>query len=189
MINRKLNERGRAHTSSKAYYFLSAVSAVLSLHSGTLRCVRPTPSQVPDSVSDAAAVFAEPLAAACRIVEQGLAPPGVKAAVLGDGKLGLLCAEVLARRATSLTRPACVRAVEGDGGCGDSQHSGLVVEEVRGSTTLIGRHKEKMDLCCGGKQEVGGGGAGCAGCGRLDSSVLPLVGRVMGAAVVFGTRV
>lgn len=50
-------------------------------------------------MSDAAAVFAEPLAAACRIVEQGLVPPGANAAVLGDGKLGLLVAEVLARRA------------------------------------------------------------------------------------------
>ena len=54
-------------------------------------------------MSDAAAVFAEPLAAACRIVEQGLVPPDANAAVLGDGKLGLLVAEVLARRATAAT--------------------------------------------------------------------------------------
>ena len=57
--------------------------------------------QVPDSVTDAAAVFVEPLAAACRILEQGLVPPGADAAVLGDGKLGLLIAEVLARRTTA----------------------------------------------------------------------------------------
>ncbi|CAN0001671.1 unnamed protein product, partial [Hapterophycus canaliculatus] len=56
---------------------------------------------VPDNVSDAAAVFAEPLAAACRIVEQDLVPAEANAAVIGDGKLGLLVSEVLARRATA----------------------------------------------------------------------------------------
>ena len=40
----------------------------------------------------------EPLAAACRILEQGLVKPGDRVAVVGDGKLGLLCAEVLGRQ-------------------------------------------------------------------------------------------
>eukprot|EP00744_Colponema_vietnamica_P025878 GILI01038204.1.p1 GENE.GILI01038204.1~~GILI01038204.1.p1 ORF type:complete len:338 (-),score=28.84 GILI01038204.1:107-1120(-) len=51
---------------------------------------------VPDNVSDSEAVFAEPLAAACRIFEQGLVKSYDRVAVLGDGKLGLLITEVLA---------------------------------------------------------------------------------------------
>jgi threonine dehydrogenase-like Zn-dependent dehydrogenase len=53
---------------------------------------------VPDGVSDAAATFCEPVAAACRIVEQGLIAPGDRVAIVGDGKLGLLIAEVLGRQ-------------------------------------------------------------------------------------------
>jgi threonine dehydrogenase-like Zn-dependent dehydrogenase len=52
---------------------------------------------VPDAVPDDAAVFAEPLAAACEIVEQVRVEPGASCVVLGDGKLGLLAAQVLAR--------------------------------------------------------------------------------------------
>ncbi len=43
------------------------------------------------------AVFTEPLAAACEILDQVEIPPGVEVAVLGDGKLGLLAAQVLTR--------------------------------------------------------------------------------------------
>jgi alcohol dehydrogenase len=41
------------------------------------------------------AVFTEPLAAACEILDQVPIPPGETVAVLGDGKLGLLIAMVL----------------------------------------------------------------------------------------------
>jgi alcohol dehydrogenase len=41
------------------------------------------------------AVFTEPLAAACEILDQVNIPPGESIAVLGDGKLGLLIAQVL----------------------------------------------------------------------------------------------
>jgi threonine dehydrogenase-like Zn-dependent dehydrogenase len=50
---------------------------------------------VPDSVPDRHAVFAEPLAAACQILDQVKIPPHEEVAVLGDGKLGLLIAQVL----------------------------------------------------------------------------------------------
>jgi len=50
---------------------------------------------VPDSVPDEAAVFAEPLAAACEIAQAVHVHPTDRVAVLGDGKLGLLCAQVL----------------------------------------------------------------------------------------------
>jgi Threonine dehydrogenase and related Zn-dependent dehydrogenases len=50
---------------------------------------------VPDSIPNERAVFAEPLAAACEILEQVRIPKGAPVAVLGDGKLGLLVAQVL----------------------------------------------------------------------------------------------
>lgn len=50
---------------------------------------------VPDSVSNERAVFVEPLAAACEIIEQVAIPHGEQVAVIGDGKLGLLIAQVL----------------------------------------------------------------------------------------------
>lgn len=50
---------------------------------------------VPDAVSDELAVFTEPLAAAFEILEQVHIEPGRDCVVLGDGKLGLLVAQVL----------------------------------------------------------------------------------------------
>ncbi len=50
---------------------------------------------VPDGVSDEQAVFVEPLAAACEILEQVDVRRLRKAAVLGDGKLAQLIARVL----------------------------------------------------------------------------------------------
>jgi threonine dehydrogenase-like Zn-dependent dehydrogenase len=51
---------------------------------------------VPATVSDEHAVFVEPLAAACGIVERCPIERGARLAILGDGKLGLLCAMALA---------------------------------------------------------------------------------------------
>ena len=50
---------------------------------------------LPDSISDEEAVFVEPLAAAFEILEQVPVSPADKVCVLGDGKLGLLIAQVL----------------------------------------------------------------------------------------------
>lgn len=52
--------------------------------------------EVPASVSDEAAVFTEPLAAALGITERVNIEPGSQIAVVGDGKLGILCAWALA---------------------------------------------------------------------------------------------
>lgn len=49
---------------------------------------------VPDAIDDRRAVFVEPLAAAFRVAEQVPLGPDVAMAVVGDGKLGLLCAWV-----------------------------------------------------------------------------------------------
>ncbi len=50
---------------------------------------------VPDGVADEEAVFTEPLAAAFEILEQVQIKPTDEVVVFGDGKLGLLCAQVL----------------------------------------------------------------------------------------------
>jgi threonine dehydrogenase-like Zn-dependent dehydrogenase len=50
--------------------------------------------EIPDTIDDRAAVFIEPLAAAFRITEQIELDPETNLAILGDGKLGLLCAWV-----------------------------------------------------------------------------------------------
>ncbi len=74
---------------------------------------------VPDHVSSETAAFAEPLAAAFRIVEQKLVTPADKVAVVGDGKLGILIAEVLGRTQAESGGPNVV---------------------------FVGRHPEKMAL-------------------------------------------
>lgn len=51
---------------------------------------------VPDHISDQKAVFVEPLAAACEILEQIEIKENHHVAVIGDGKLGQLVARVLA---------------------------------------------------------------------------------------------
>lgn len=66
-----------------------AFAEYLSLPPGNLR-------PVPDGVSDRRAVFAEPLAAACEILDQVAIGPGHRVGVVGDGKLGQLVARVLA---------------------------------------------------------------------------------------------
>ena len=52
--------------------------------------------RVPNKISDERAVFTEPLAAACGILERVSVDGSTNVAVIGDGKLGLLPAQVLA---------------------------------------------------------------------------------------------
>jgi len=65
-----------------------ALAEYLTLPTRNLYCV-------PDSVTDAQAVFTEPLAAACEITDRIHIRPTDRVCVIGDGKLGLLCAQVL----------------------------------------------------------------------------------------------
>lgn len=58
---------------------------------------------VPESVPDWQAVFTEPLAAAHRIGEQIPLSAGLETVVLGDGRLGNLCAQVLHRQGCRVT--------------------------------------------------------------------------------------
>src|SRR5690242_15607495 len=57
---------------------------------------------VPDEITDERAVFAEPLAAAWGITERARVSGETRVAVIGDGKLGLLCAQALALSGASL---------------------------------------------------------------------------------------
>ena len=60
-------------------------------------CVLPVGNlvKIPDSISDDRAVFLEPLSAACSVLEQIELRGDEKATVLGDGRIGILCAWVL----------------------------------------------------------------------------------------------
>ncbi len=64
-----------------------------------ISCLHP----VPDSVSDAAAVFTEPLAAALEIVDQSHIQPTERVAVVGDGKLGSMIVQTLRLTGCDLT--------------------------------------------------------------------------------------
>jgi alcohol dehydrogenase len=57
---------------------------------------------VPDAIDDITAVFIEPVAAACRVVEQ-VDVRGTRAAVVGAGRLGLLVAQVLRDHGADVT--------------------------------------------------------------------------------------
>lgn len=59
--------------------------------------------EVPDEIEDRAAVFVEPIAAACRILEQVPIRPDARIAVLGDGRMGILTAQVLRTAAAAVT--------------------------------------------------------------------------------------
>jgi alcohol dehydrogenase len=58
---------------------------------------------VPASLADLTAVFVEPTAAACRVVEQVPIDAGTRAAVLGAGRLGSLVAQVLREHGAGVT--------------------------------------------------------------------------------------
>jgi len=58
---------------------------------------------IPDSVPDVDAVFVEPLAAVFEILRQVYIGPSDRVCVLGDGKLGLLAAQVISMTGCDLT--------------------------------------------------------------------------------------
>ena len=58
---------------------------------------------IPDSIPDEDAVFVEPLAACFRILEQAPVVKDCKTLVLGDGRMGLLCSQVLKTAQANVT--------------------------------------------------------------------------------------
>lgn len=77
--------------------------------------------EVPESVSDEEAVFAEPLAAALEILEQVHINARLRVYMIGSGKLGLLVAQVLALTGCDLTvigrHPESLKLAEALTGC------------------------------------------------------------------------
>jgi len=67
-------------------------------HADLLRLPAQNLMPIADDVRDEQAVFVEPLAAACGVLERCPMQPATRVAVIGDGKLGLLCAMVLAAK-------------------------------------------------------------------------------------------
>ena len=65
-------------------------------HAELLRLPARNLIEVPDGVRDEHAVFVEPLAAALGVLERCPVERGERVAIIGDGKLGLLCAMALA---------------------------------------------------------------------------------------------
>jgi threonine dehydrogenase-like Zn-dependent dehydrogenase len=58
---------------------------------------------VPEEISDQAATFTEPVAAACEILEQMTLAPGTPVALIGDGRLALLVAQVMKHAGAQVT--------------------------------------------------------------------------------------
>lgn len=101
--------------------------------------------KVPSNITNEIAVFAEPLAAACRVVEQGLVNfhhqyrggvRGGRVAILGDGKLGLCIAEIVGREYLR-HYPSC------DGSTNNNNDD---ESQPPAPPTLFGRHENKLDL-------------------------------------------
>ena len=96
---------------------------------------------VPDSVGDEQAVFVEPLAAACEILDQVNVSGFRKAAILGDGKLAQLIARVL------LTRiPRVVMYGKHGKKLALARRAGIETERVRGDASSMKRIKERFPL-------------------------------------------
>lgn len=97
--------------------------------------------QVPPNVSDEKAVFIEPLAAACEILEQLDIRRFPSAAVLGDGKLAQLIALVLQAAGTRVTMYG-----KHAGKLALARRAGLATRKVHGDAGDLRRVKENFRL-------------------------------------------
>jgi threonine dehydrogenase-like Zn-dependent dehydrogenase len=99
------------------------------------------PHAVPEEVSDEQAVFVEPLAAACEILEQVDVRKFREAAVLGDGKLAQLVARVLR---TEISRVVMYGKHENK--LALAQSVGIATKKVRGDADDLKGVQEKCRL-------------------------------------------
>jgi threonine dehydrogenase-like Zn-dependent dehydrogenase len=95
----------------------------------------------PDSVSDEQAVFVEPLAAACQILEQVDVGEFREAAVLGDGKLAQLIALVL-----KTAVPRVVMYGKHEKKLALARCAGIATKKVRGDAGDLKRVRETFPL-------------------------------------------
>jgi threonine dehydrogenase-like Zn-dependent dehydrogenase len=96
---------------------------------------------VPAQVTDEQAVFVEPLAAACEILEQVIARKCRSVAVLGDGKLAQLIARVLR---TAI--PSVVMYGKHEKKLALARRAGIAIRKVRGDASDLKRSKEQFPL-------------------------------------------
>lgn len=96
---------------------------------------------IPASVSDEKAVFVEPLAAACEILQQLEIKRFAKAAVLGDGKLAQLIALVLRAAGCGV-----VLYGKHDRKLALARRAGIATKRVLGGARDLMRHKESYRL-------------------------------------------
>jgi threonine dehydrogenase-like Zn-dependent dehydrogenase len=96
---------------------------------------------VPDGVTDEQAVFVEPLAAACEILEQVDVRKIREAAVLGDGKLAQLIARVLR---TAI--PHVVMYGKYERKLALARRAGIATKKVRGDANDLKRVRETFRL-------------------------------------------
>jgi threonine dehydrogenase-like Zn-dependent dehydrogenase len=96
---------------------------------------------VPENVSDEKAVFTEPLAAACQILEQIDVREFGSAAVLGDGKLAQLIALVLRTRIRDV-----VMYGKHETKLVLARRAGMATKRVRGNASDLARIKESFPL-------------------------------------------
>jgi threonine dehydrogenase-like Zn-dependent dehydrogenase len=96
---------------------------------------------VPDSVSDEQAVFVEPLAAACEILDQVHIAKFREAGVLGDGKLAQLVARVLRTKLREV-----VMYGKHESKLAMAQLAGVQTKRVRGNANDLKRLREMHGL-------------------------------------------
>jgi len=96
---------------------------------------------VPSNVSDEKAVFIEPLAAACEILEQVPVRKFPDAAVLGDGKLALLIGFVLQTRGSRVTLYG-----KHENKMKLARRAGIHTRKVRGDETDLNRVKQSYRM-------------------------------------------
>ena len=111
-----------------------ALAEYLALPLGNLHVVA-------DSVSDEQAVFVEPLAAACEILDQVNVKKFRQAAVLGDGKLAQLIAQVL-----RTVVPRVVMYGKHNKKLALARRAGIITKRVRGDAADLRRIREKYAL-------------------------------------------
>jgi len=97
--------------------------------------------QVPEKVSDEEAVFVEPLAAGCEILEQVDVRKFKTAAVLGDGKLAQLIARVLRTEV-----PQVVMYGKHENKLALARKAGIRTKKVLGDASDLKRIKENYEL-------------------------------------------
>jgi threonine dehydrogenase-like Zn-dependent dehydrogenase len=96
---------------------------------------------VPDGVADEQAVFVEPLAAACEILEQVNVKKFRSTAVLGDGKLAQLIARVLRTK-----MPRVMMYGKHEKKLALARREGIKTKKVRGDASDLKRVKESYAL-------------------------------------------